>query len=64
MSLDGDIICTAELRRPAALESYVLFLIKFFAIHQDMGTAQWGNTRLEKLTSQSEMNYHCQKLKA
>jgi len=49
----GDSIYTAELKRPAALASYVSFVIKFFAIHQNMGPAQWGNTCLQKLTSQS-----------
>jgi len=56
MHLRGDSICTAELRRPAALASYVSFVIKFFAIHQNMGPAQWGNTCWQKLTSQSETN--------
>jgi len=50
--LCADFICTAELMRPAALASYVMFVIKFFAIHQDMGPAQWGNTCWQKLTSQ------------
>ena len=40
----GDSIYTAELKRPAALASYVLFVIKFFTIYQNMGLAQWGNT--------------------
>jgi len=40
----GDSIYTAEVKRPAALASYVSFVIKFFAIHQNMGVAQWGNT--------------------
>jgi hypothetical protein len=48
MWLPGDCICIAELRRPAALESYVSFVIKFFAINQSMGPAQWGNTLLAK----------------
>jgi hypothetical protein len=39
MGLDGDLICTIELRRLAALELYVLFVIKFFAIHQNMEPA-------------------------
>jgi len=56
MPLRGDFTCTVELRRPAALESYVSFVTKFFAIHQNMGQAQWGNICLQKLTSQSEMN--------
>jgi hypothetical protein len=51
--LHGDSIYTVELRRPAALASYVSFVIKFFAIHQNMGPAQWGNTYWQKLTSQS-----------
>jgi len=51
--LHGDFICTAELRSPAALESYVSFAIEFFAIHQNMGPAQWGITCWQKLTSQS-----------
>jgi len=51
--LHGDSICTAELRRLAVLASYVLCVIKFFAIHQNMGPAQWGNTSCQKLTSQS-----------
>ena len=37
MPLRGDSIYTAELRRQAALASYVSFVIKFFAIHQNMG---------------------------
>jgi hypothetical protein len=36
----GDSIYTVELLRPAALASYVSFVIKFFAIHQIMGPAQ------------------------
>jgi len=52
----GDSICTAELRRLAALASYVSCVIKFFAIHQNMGPAQWGNTCWQKLTSQSYTN--------
>jgi hypothetical protein len=44
MCLCGDSICTAGLRRQAALASYVSFVIKFFAIHQTMGPAEWGNT--------------------
>jgi len=44
MHLRGNFINTAELRGLAALESYGLFVIKFFAIHQNMGPAQWGNT--------------------
>ena len=49
----GDSIYTAKLKRPAALVSYVSFVIKIFAIHQNMGPAQCGNTSLQKLTSQS-----------
>jgi hypothetical protein len=48
-----DSIYTAELKRLAALASYGLFVSKFFAIHHNMGPAQWGNTCLQKLTSQS-----------
>jgi hypothetical protein len=44
MRCHGDSIYTAELKRPVALASYVLFVIKLFAIHQNMGPAQWGNT--------------------
>jgi len=43
MHLCGDSTYTAKLRRPAALASYVSFVIKFFAIHLTMGLAQWGN---------------------
>jgi hypothetical protein len=39
MGVDGDLICTTELRRLAALELYVLFVIKFFAIYQNMEPA-------------------------
>jgi len=53
MRRHGDSIYTAELKRLAALASYVLFVIRFFAIHQNMGPAHWGNTRLQKLTLQS-----------
>jgi hypothetical protein len=48
MCLHGDSICTVELRGPAALASYVSFVIKFIAIHQNMGPAQCGNTLLAK----------------
>ena len=44
MRIHGDSICTVELRRPAALASYALLDIKFFAIHQNMGPAPWVNT--------------------
>jgi hypothetical protein len=53
MRLHGDVIRTAKLRKLAALESYVLFVIKFFAIHQNMGPAQWGNNCWQKRTLQS-----------
>ena len=53
MCRHGDSIYTAEFKRPAALASYVSFVIKFFAIHQNMGPAQSGNTCWQKLTSQS-----------
>jgi len=53
MRLRGDSICTVELRRLAALASDVLCVIKFFAIHQIMGPAQWGYTCWQKLTLQS-----------
>jgi hypothetical protein len=39
MGLDGDLICTTQLRKLAALELYVLFVINFFAIHQNMEPA-------------------------
>ena len=51
--LRGDPIYTAELSRPAVLASYRLFVIKFFAIHQNMGPAQLGNTCWQKVTWQS-----------
>jgi len=40
MCLHGDSVYTAELKRPAALPSYVSCVIKFFAIHQNMGPPQ------------------------
>ena len=43
MRLRGDSIYTTDLRGPAALTSYVSFVIKFFTIHQNMGLAQWGD---------------------
>jgi hypothetical protein len=52
----GDYIYTVELKGPAALASYVSFVIKFFPIHQNSGPAHWGNTCWQKLTSQSKMN--------
>jgi len=52
----GDSIYTAELQLPAALASYVSFVFKIFAIHQNMGPVQCGNTCLQKLTSQSWTN--------
>jgi hypothetical protein len=52
MLLRGDSICTVELTRLAALASYESFVSKFFAIHQNMGPAQWENTYWQKLTSQ------------
>ena len=53
MHRHGDSIYTAKVKPPAALASYVSFVIKFLAIFQNMGPAQWGNTCLQKLTSQS-----------
>jgi len=49
----GHSIYTAELKRPAAVASFVLFVVRFFVILQNMGPAQWGNSCLQKLTSQS-----------
>ena len=56
MHLCGDFICTVELMREAALELYVLFVNKIFAIHRNMGLAQCGNTCWQKLTSPSGTN--------
>jgi len=56
MRCHGYSIYTAQLGRSAALTSYVLFGLKFLAIHQSMGPTQWWNTYWQKLTSQSEKN--------
>jgi len=61
MCCHGDSIYTVELRNPAALVSFVSFVIKFFRIHPKMGRAQWGITRWQKLTSQCETNWHSQR---
>ena len=53
MCIHGDSIYTAGLRRPAALASYVLFVINYFPIHQNMGPGQLEDTCWQKLTSQS-----------
>jgi len=53
MRLHGDSIHTVRLMRPAALALYGLSVIKFFAIQQNIGIAQWGNTCWQKLTSYS-----------
>jgi len=53
MRLRGDSIYIAELKRLAAPASYVSFVIKFCAIHQNMGLAQWANTCWQKRISQS-----------
>jgi len=53
IGLHGISIYTAELRRPAAMASHGLCVIMFFAIYQNMGPAQWGNTCLQKRKSQS-----------
>jgi hypothetical protein len=43
MRRHGDAIYTAELKRPAALASYVSFVIKIFPIHPNMGPASVSN---------------------
>jgi hypothetical protein len=53
MRRPGDSIYTTELKQLVDLASDVSFVIKFFAIHQNMGPAQLGNTCWQKLTSQS-----------
>jgi len=53
MRLHGVSIGTAEMWYPAALASYVLFVITFFAIGQIMEPAQWGNTCWQKYKVQS-----------
>jgi hypothetical protein len=53
---------TAERKQPAALATYVSFVMMFLAIHDNMGPAQWGNTCWQRLTSQSETNWQRQKL--
>jgi hypothetical protein len=50
--INGNSICTVQLRRPAALELYVLCVITFFDINQNMEPAQWGNIFWQELTSQ------------
>jgi len=55
--LHAGCICTAELSWTAAVELYVSFLIKFFAIHQNLGSTPLGNTCWQKLTLHSYMNY-------
>jgi len=50
MGPGGDSIFPTELRRPAALASDVSCVIKFFAIHQNMGPSQWGITCWQKRT--------------
>jgi hypothetical protein len=47
---------TAEMRRQTALPSYVLFVIKFLAIHQNMGLAPWRNTCWQQRTLQCWTN--------
>jgi hypothetical protein len=44
MGLSGDSIYIAELKRLATPASYVSFVIKFSAMDQNMGPAQWANT--------------------
>jgi len=44
MRRHGDSIQNVELKQPAALASYVSFVSKFFAIHQNTGPAELGNT--------------------
>jgi hypothetical protein len=53
MRRPGDSFYTAELSTTAALASFELFGIMFFAIHQNMEPAQWSNTCWEKLTLKS-----------
>ena len=53
MHRHGDSIYTAKSMRLADLVSDPSFVIKFFAIHQNIGPAQWGNICSQKLTSLS-----------
>jgi hypothetical protein len=55
MRLCGDSIYTVEMRRLAALAPYVLFVIMFFAIHQNMGRALYRNTSWQQLTPQNQI---------
>ena len=48
----SDSIHTAEFTRQEALSSYVSFVIKFLAIHHNMGPVQCANTWWEKRTLQ------------
>jgi len=52
MHLHGVTIYTAELMRPVAVVVYVSFVIKYFAMHQNMEPAQRGTTGWQKGTSQ------------
>jgi len=61
ISLRRDSIHTAELSTQAGLALYLLFVIKFLAIHPTLRPAQWGNTCWQKLTSQSWTNWPSQK---
>jgi len=48
MPLCGEYVWGAELRRPAALASSALSVIKLFVIHQTLVPAEWGITCLQK----------------
>jgi len=58
----GGSICIEALRRPADVASYVLFVIKFFAIHRNIGPAQWATTCWHNRTSRSWTNQQSRNL--
>jgi len=52
----GALIPTAEFLRQASHSSYILFVIRLFAIHHNMGLAEYGNTYWQKHKFQYEIN--------
>lgn len=62
MNLCAESIDIAKLWLLAALLSYIVCVIMFFAIHQNKGPAEWGNAYWQKLISKRYKNYRSRKL--
>jgi len=57
MRICGDSVCSAQFKRLLSPVSYISFVINFFASHQNMWPAEWGNTYYQMVVFETVPNW-------